>query len=164
MPRRAWRGPTVEHREIFTPLCENLYGESIWKAMGTHMCITDLLCRSPENTTFKSTVFWSFFFFFKSEGRTWKSVFRHPCPAEGSLSSATLWRFSVEQVPWWIPEEPHGCWCGQASVSVYLSWEAPFSLISEHLRVFCYLVSIAVIYSPGGFRFWEHCFMPFKFT
>ena len=42
------QGPTAEHRELCSVLCNNLHGERIWKRAGTRICITESLCCTPE--------------------------------------------------------------------------------------------------------------------
>ena len=49
------QGPTVEHRELCSVLCNNLNGKRIWKRIDIHVytciCITESLCCTPETGT-----------------------------------------------------------------------------------------------------------------
>ena len=38
-------------QELYSVLCNNLYGKKIWKRMDTCICITESLCCTPETIT-----------------------------------------------------------------------------------------------------------------
>ena len=45
------RGPTVQHRELYWGLSNNLHGKRIWKRTDTCVCINDSLCCTSERNT-----------------------------------------------------------------------------------------------------------------
>ena len=57
--------PAVKHRDLYSILCDNLYGKRIWKRMDMCLCTTDSLCVHLKPAQhFKSTILQSFFFCF----------------------------------------------------------------------------------------------------
>ena len=44
-------GPTGEHRELCSLLCDSLDGRGVWRRMDTCMCVAELLCCSPNTIT-----------------------------------------------------------------------------------------------------------------
>ena len=45
------QGPTVQHKELCSILCNNLNGRRIWKRIDTRTYITESLCCTPETNT-----------------------------------------------------------------------------------------------------------------
>ena len=44
-------GPAVEHRELYSIFCDNLYRKRTWKRMDTCICIFESLCCTAEIKT-----------------------------------------------------------------------------------------------------------------
>ena len=44
-------GPDIQHRELCTIYCDNLYGKRIWKRIDLCICITEWLCCMAEIIT-----------------------------------------------------------------------------------------------------------------
>ena len=42
---------TVEHRELYSILCNDLYGKRVWKRGDMCICVTDSLCCTSESNT-----------------------------------------------------------------------------------------------------------------
>ena len=77
--QNRWVRTYLQHREIYSILYINLYGKRICKGLDICVCITDLLCWTPETQHCKSTTLQKFFekekieFSIYSENRTLKS-------------------------------------------------------------------------------------------
>ena len=45
------QGPTVQHRELSSIVCDSLDGRGVWRRMDTWICMADSLWYSPETVT-----------------------------------------------------------------------------------------------------------------
>ena len=45
------QGPTVQHMELCSMLCDSLDGREVWERMDTCKCMAESLCCPPETTT-----------------------------------------------------------------------------------------------------------------
>ena len=45
------QGPAVEHRDLYSTFCDNLYVKRTWKRMDMYICVNESLCRTAEIIT-----------------------------------------------------------------------------------------------------------------